>query len=427
MILAYRILTIIVYPFLFIFIYFRKIFKKEHPERYKEKILTSHFNVERKKSSKLIWFHAASIGELKSIIPIIEELNKDNINLDFLITTTTLSSSNLIKTELKNINNVNHRFFPFDVVFLISKFLRLWKPSAIFLVDSEIWPNLILEANKNDIPLALINARITLKTFKRWSLFPNTAKKIFSLFDLCLTSNLETKNYLKKLSLKNIYFNGNIKLIYKIDKNSIKNINDKTLLEKSFWVAASTHEGEDIFCINTHTMLKKRYKDIITIIAPRHIERANDIKSLCKNFNLNVQILNNDEIILEDKEILIINSFGVLQNYFKYAKSVFIGKSLLKKLKNDGGQNPIDAAKLGCKIYHGPYVYNFEEVYEILKNNNISVKVETYTELGTNLIKDLETPVKKDDKISPVINNLGQKTLTDTMKYINSFLFNEIK
>ena len=140
-----------------------------------------------------------------------------------------------------------------------------------------------------------------------------------------------------------------------------------------------------------------------------------------------MQILNNDEIILEDKEILIINSFGVLQNYFKYAKSVFIGKSLLKKLKNDGGQNPIDAAKLGCKIYHGPYVYNFEEVYEILKNNNISVKVETYIELGANLIKDLETPVKKDDKISPVINNLGQKTLTDTMKNINSFLFNEIK
>ena len=109
------------YPFLFIFIYFRKIFKKEDPVRYKEKILISHFNVE-KKISQLIWFHAASIGELKSIIPIIEELDKNNKKLNFLITTTTLSSSNLIKTELKNINNVNHRFLPFDVVFLISKF-----------------------------------------------------------------------------------------------------------------------------------------------------------------------------------------------------------------------------------------------------------------------------------------------------------------
>lgn len=414
------------YPFLFIFIYFRKIFKKEDPVRYKEKILISHFNVE-KKISQLIWFHAASIGELKSIIPIIEELDKNNKKLNFLITTTTLSSSNLIKTELKNINNVNHRFLPFDVVFLISKFLSLWKPDKIFLVDSEIWPNLILEAKKNKIPLALINARITSKTFKRWMFFPKTAKQIFSLFDLCLTSNVETKNHLERLNAKNIFFNGNIKFINKIDKNQIINLNENILLKKRFWLAASTHKGEDIFCVNVHSMLKKKYSDIITIIAPRHIERVNEIQSLCKRFNLKTQILNKNEKISENSEIIIINSFGILQNYFKYAKSVFIGKSLVKKLKDDGGQNPIDAAKLGCKIYHGPYVYNFEEVYKILKNNNISTLVENYIELSKNLIRDLEISQKKDDGISPVINNLGKKTLADTMKNINNFLLNEIK
>tara|TARA_B100001094_G_C17805698_1_gene611303 strand:- start:162 stop:686 length:525 start_codon:yes stop_codon:yes gene_type:complete len=174
-------------------------------------------------------------------------------------------------------------------------------------------------------------------------------------------------------------------------------------------------------------MLKKKYSDIITIIAPRHIERVNEIQSLCKRFNLKTQILNKNEKISENSEIIIINSFGILQNYFKYAKSVFIGKSLVKKLKDDGGQNPIDAAKLGCKIYHGPYVYNFEEVYKILKNNNISTLVENYIELSKNLIRDLEISQKKDDGISPVINNLGKKTLADTMKNINNFLLNEIK
>ena len=304
MILLYRILTILIYPLLFIFLYYRKIIKKEHKTRYKEKIFSSHFNITRKKNTRLIWFHAASIGEFQSILPIIKELNK-NKNLEFLITTVTLSSSNLAEKEIRKFNNIHHRFFPLDVEFLISKFLLLWKPNAIFLVDSEIWPNLIFNAKKNKIPLALINARITSKTFKRWIKFIDTAKRIFNLFDLCLTSNLETKNYLKKLNAKNIHFNGNIKLINQSNENKIDGINEKSLLKKRFWLAASTHKGEDIFCLKTHLQIKKKYKNIVTIIAPRHIERVWDIETICKNYNLSVQVLNNDEIINDNKEIIL--------------------------------------------------------------------------------------------------------------------------
>ena len=426
MILIYRGLTNLFYPILIILIFYRKIFNKEHKTRYKEKIFPSHFNIIKKKNTRLIWFHAASIGEFQSILPIIKELNK-NKNLEFLITTVTLSSSNLAEKEIRKFDNIHHRFFPLDVNFLISKFLLLWKPSVIFLVDSEIWPNLIFKAKKNKIPLALINARITSKTFKKWIKFIGTAKKIFGLFDLCLTSNLETKNYLIKLNAKKIYFNGNIKLINQGNENKIDNINEKSLLKKRFWLAASTHKGEDVFCLKTHLQIKIKYKNIVTIIAPRHIERVRDIEIMCKNYNLSVQVLNNDEIIKDDKEIIIINSFGVLQNYFKYAKSVFIGKSTIKKFKNVGGQNPIEAAKLGCKIYHGPYVYNFKDIYEILKVNNISKKINSFNELSNNLIIDLETFHKENNKISELINNLGQKTFTDTMKNINNFLLNEIK
>ena len=120
-------------------------------------------------------------------------------------------------------------------------------------------------------------------------------------------------------------------------------------------------------CINAHLTLKKHYKDIVTIIAPRHIDRVKKIKILCDKYNLKVQILNKTDLILDDREIILINSFGLLNSFYKYSKSVFIGKSLIKKLENVGGQNPIDAAKLGCKIYHGPYVYNFKEIYEILQ------------------------------------------------------------
>jgi 3-deoxy-D-manno-octulosonic-acid transferase len=426
MILIYRILSNLIYPLLFIFLYLRKILNKESAKRYKEKIFVSHFNVTRNEKLKLIWFHAASIGEFKSILPIIKEFNTKNDKFEFLITTTTLSSGNLAAVELKSFKNVKHRFFPLDVNFLINKFLYLWKPSAIFLVDSEIWPNLILNAKKFKIPLAIINARLTLKTFNKWAKFPKTSKQIFSSFDLCLASNLETVNFLKKFNAKNIFFNGNIKLINKIDVDKIKDINDNILIKSRFWLAASTHKGEDDLCLKTHLSLKEKYNDILTIIAPRHIDRVQEVKALCKNYNLNAQILNSNDKILDNSEIIIINSFGVLQNYFKHAISVFMGKSTLIKLKNVGGQNPIDAAKLGCKIYHGPYVYNFEDIYKILEKNKISKKIGNYSDLSDNLIEDFKISQKHDRVATSSIKNIGQKTLTDTMKYINNFLSNEI-
>ena len=428
MILAYRILTTLIYPFLFILIYLRVFLKKEDPERFKEKIFSSCIKSNRKNNEELVWFHAASIGELKSIIPIIENILKNKASkFEFLITTNTLSSSKIAEVELRKFDNVQHRFFPYDVKFLIEKFLSTWRPKKIFLVDSEIWPNLILLAKDRKIPLALINARLTLKSFKKWKKFPNTAEKIFSKFDLCLTSNLETKSFLEKLNAKNIYFNGNIKLIDEINEKKIENPSQDILLNNRFWIAASTHDTEDIFCLKTHLKLKEKYKDIITIIAPRHIEKSKKIKTLCENLNLSVQILSKNEIIEKNKEIIIINSFGDLQNFFKYAKSVFIGKSTIKKLENDSGQNPIEAAKLRCKIYHGPYVYNFKDIYDILKKNDISKKIDSFEDLSANLIIDLESKHKTEYEKTNPINSLGKKTLTDTMKFINNFLFNDVQ
>lgn len=424
--LLYRVFTTLSYPLLFVLLFIRRIQKKEDPTRYKEKIFISKFNVKRNKQKKLIWFHAASIGEFKSILPIIEELNLNRDNLDFLVTTTTLSSSNLAKEEFKKFDNVQHRFLPFDVEFIIGKFIYLWSPYAIFLVDSEIWPNLIRKAKKYKIPIAIINARITLKTFKKWMLISDTAKKIFGLFDFCLTSNLETKKYLIELNGKNIFYTGNIKLIGKIDESKINNINTEILKNKRFWVAASTHDSEEEFCLQTHLNLKEKYKDIITIIIPRHIDRAKNIKKLCDRFKLDVQILNKNEIILENKNIIIVKAFGVLLDYFKYSKSVFIGKSTVQKLDKVSGQNPIDAVKLGCKVYHGPYVYNFKEIYDLLKKHNIAKKITNPNELSECLIKDL-AEFKKKNKVNIVIDNLGQKTLVDTMNNINKFLFNEPK
>ena len=148
MILFYRVLTTLLYPVFIILIFFRKLQNKEDSIRYKEKLFPNYFKSHRKKNSNLIWFHAASIGELKSIFPIIKLLNKDRENLEFLITTITLTSSNLANEELQKFDNVQHRFLPLDIHFLMKNFLNVWKPSAIFFVDSEIWPNLIFTAKE---------------------------------------------------------------------------------------------------------------------------------------------------------------------------------------------------------------------------------------------------------------------------------------
>lgn len=427
MILAYRIISNFLYPFLIVFTYLRKFFNKEHQERYKEKIFISNFNIEKKENEKLIWFHAASIGELKSIFPVIERINKEKNIYNFLITTNTLSSGNLANSILKDVQNIKHRYMPLDVNFLIKNFLESWKPEKIFLIDSEIWPNLIINAKQKKIPIALLNARLTKKSFNRWFKFPKTAKKIFEIFDLCICSNNETKNFLEKLNARNIKYEGNIKFLSTIDEKKFNNKNDQILSNSRFWIAASIHEGEDLFCIKTHLQLKKNYKDVKTILAPRHLDRVKKIKSLSDSLGIKTQILNNEDEILNDVEIIILNSYGMLQNYYKYAKSVFIGKSIIKNLAKDSGQNPIDAAKLNCKIYHGPYVSNFEEIYKILNSNKISKEIYDFTELSNFLNNDLNNFQKEIKNKYDSIKVLEKNILKNTTYLINNFLNDKIK
>lgn len=400
MILLYRTIAFVIYPLLIILIFLRRIFDKEDKNRYKEKIFPSSFNVTRGNKSKLILFHAASIGELKSILPIIKELEKKNENFEFLVTTLTTSSANLAKIELKKFKNAKHRFLPLDVNFIMKKFLSLWKPDAIFLVDSEIWPNLIFLANQKKVPLGIINARITRKTYNKWKLFPKMARSIFSLFKLCIVSNQETKKFLESFNAKNIFYFGNLKFCENLKKTKTIDNNSKFLNLNKFWLAASTHKGEDEFCLKVHIELRKKIKNIKTIIVPRHISRVKRIKQIVENFNLTCQILNPDEDILDNREIIIVNSFGKLQNFYKYSKSVFIGKSTIKKLENVGGQNPIEAAKMGCKIYHGPYIYNFKDVYLLLSQKNVSKQVNDFRELAENLLSDLNSPKDNNSAIS---------------------------
>ena len=418
MLLIYRYLINIFFPLIIIIIFFRTWLNKEDKNRFKEKLFSSSFNIIKNPDKKLIWFHAASIGEVKSIIPLIKKFNEKN-EFEFLITTVTLSSSHLIIKELFNEKNITHRFFPIDKPSLIKKFLDNWSPILTIFVDSEIWPNFILEIKKKKIPLVLLNGRITKKTFLKWNLIPNIAEKIFQSFELCLSSNNESKRYLEKFKAKNVKYFGNLKLASENKLNN-SNIKNKEVLDNhKFWCAVSTHKEEDIFCLKTHSKIKKIHKNIITIIIPRHIDRVRSIKLSCEKLNLKSQILSDGELIEADNEIIIINSYGVTSNYLTLCKSVFIGKSMIKKLEPVGGQNPIEAAKLGCKIYHGPYTYNFQEIYELFNKYKISEKIHNEDELSSKLNIDLNKSNEIKNTNVEIINNLGKKILNDTFDELN--------
>ena len=422
MLSAYRILIFFFHPFLLILIYLRLILNKEDKIRFKEKIFSSAFNANKDNSKKLIWFHAASIGEALSILPLIEEINSLNKNINFLITTVTLSSASLLKKKIDGHNYITHRFFPLDIKYLSEKFLNVWKPDLVCFVDSEIWPNFLFKIKEKKIPLALINGRITKKTFKKWKIFPNFAEKVFGKFDLCIPCSKESQNYLKEFNVKKLSYMGNLKYAVKIRKEILDKSNIKILDSFKVWCAASTHDGEEIVALKTHIEIKKKYKNILTIIIPRHINRVLHIKSLSSRFDLNAQILNDGDIIDSNKEILIINSFGVLFKYFNYCKNIFIGKSLIKGLSLIGGQNPIEAAKLNCRIYFGPYVYNFNEVYEFLKTNNMAEQINNEYGLSNKIIDNLESPKKIDTQNVNLLNDYGNKILHHTIMELNKLI-----
>jgi 3-deoxy-D-manno-octulosonic-acid transferase len=225
-----------------------------------------------------------------------------------------------------------------------------------------------------------------------------------------------------KAKIKKISYFGNIKFTVKAKKESLDEANIKILDTFKVWCAASTHDGEESLVVKTHKEIRKKYNNVLSIIIPRHINRVPHIKSLIIKSNLDFQILNDGDIITGNKEVLIINSFGVLFKYFSYCKNIFIGKSLIKKLRAVGGQNPIEAAKLNCKVYFGPYVYNFQEVYDFLKANNMAEQISDEYDLSNKIIKNFESSKNIDNGNIDLLNNYGDKILQHTIMELNKLV-----
>ena len=423
MIFWYKLLTYLFYPFAKFYLFYRKLNNKEHPIRYKEKL--SKINISRG-DGFLIWFHVASVGEAMSILPLIENFENEKNIKKILITSITLSSAQVLEKKYSYSKKIVHQFLPLDIPIFVNKFLNYWNPNLAIFIDSEIWPNLILNIKKKNIPLLLINGRITRKTFLKWSLFKNFAKKIFEKFDLCIASNKETEDHLQSLGAQNIKSYGNLKFS-RTKKDTNKKLESNFLdkiKNRKIWCAASTHPSEEVFCAQTHLELKKTYNDILTIIIPRHINRIDEIRNQLSNLNLKVVKYTNFADFKNDTDILLVDTYGDAIKFYNISKCVFIGKSLPESLKDVSGQNPIEPSRLSCKIFYGPNVSNFKDVYEYLASLNVANKVENPKELGQMLADELKTEKLNNYEIVKKIENYGANTLNNVLREIKIYISN---
>mgnify|MGYP001334416235 FL=1 len=397
-----------------ILIYFRILKNKEHKTRYKEK-----FSVASKKRIKgnLIWFHGASVGEIQSIIPLIENYEKDKTINQILITSSTLSSSKIL--EKFKFKKTIHQFYPLDHIYITSKFLRYWKPNIAIFIESEIWPCMFKELEKRKIPIVLLNARITKKTFDKWMKLKNFTNEIFNKITIAYPQNLETKYFLKKLKTNKVKTIGNLKFIENnYEKfNAISNKLKSQFKTKKIWVASSTHSNEEIFCAKTHIQLKKKIRNLVTIIIPRHIHRTNKIISELESLNLKVTKHSSKNKNIENTDVYLVDTFGETKKFHKISCSVFLGGSIIKR----GGQNPLEAARYGARILHGPNIDNFKDVYKTLSSLKASKKITSPNELASLII------FKRNKNLGSKIKKIGGKILKETINELDKLINNEFK
>ena len=388
--------------------------KKENIKSLKEKF---SFNSKRRVNGKLIWFHGASVGEVLSIIPIIKHYEKDKSIKQILITSSTLSSLKVIKKF--NFKKTIHQFYPIDHFIFNNKFINYWKPSLGIFVDSEIWPMMFQNLKYKNIPIILLNARLTKKTFRRWIKIKSFAKSVFNKITVAYPQNKETNLYLKELDVRNIITIGNLKFSENSDEN-LNNISKKLKSEldkKKIWVASSTHKTEEIFCAKAHLKLKKKITNLLTIIIPRHIHRANEITNEIKNLNLKIALHSSKPKNLKNVDIYLVDTFGETKKFHQIGNTVFLGGSIIKR----GGQNPLEATRLGAKILHGPNTDNFKDVYKHLKLLNISKKINTPLQLASSII------FKKNKNSGKKIKQIGKKILKKTINELDNLINNEYK
>jgi 3-deoxy-D-manno-octulosonic-acid transferase len=330
---------------------------KEHPERLSER--RGEASLQRP-SGAVVWVHGASVGEMLAAVPLIERLRAQDFTV--LVTSGTVSSAALAEQRLPE--GAIHQFIPLDAPRFVQRFLDHWRPGLALFVESDLWPNLILACADRKIPMIVINGRLSERSFTRWRRVPGVIGALLSRFDLCLTQSSGDAERYAQLGAPRVTSTGNLKLDVPappVDEAALRRLKE-IIGKRPVIAAASTHPGEEIAIVAAHRRLRAKFPNLLTVIAPRHPARGESIAEIARVAGLTVALRSRRAQPMPDIGIYVADTLGELGLFYRLAPIVFMGGSLV----THGGQNPIEAIRLGGAVLHGPHVRNFAELYATL-------------------------------------------------------------
>jgi 3-deoxy-D-manno-octulosonic-acid transferase len=354
---VYRLLATAAAPLAATLLSYRLKRGKEHPERLIERRGTASA---RRPPGPLVWVHGASVGEVLAVVPLIERIRMQNFSV--LVTSGTVTSADLAAQRLPR--GVLHQFVPLDLPAYVARFLDHWHPDLALFVESDLWPNLILAASQRRIPLVLVNGRLSQRSFQRWRHLPRTIGELLRRFDLCLVRSPEDAKRFDDLGAPRIATTGNLKLdvpALPVDAAKLSALGG-ALAGRTVVAASSTHPGEEAAVIDMHRRLKPQFPRLLTLIAPRHPERGASIGEATAAAGLRAVLRSHGVLPDRTSDLYVCDTLGELGLVYRLAPVVFMGGSLVRH----GGQNPIEAVKLGAAVLHGPHIGNFAETYAAL-------------------------------------------------------------
>ncbi|HEY8947778.1 MAG TPA: 3-deoxy-D-manno-octulosonic acid transferase [Rhizomicrobium sp.] len=378
---AYRLATMALAPAVPFFLRQRALRGKEDTARMRERL---GYASAARPEGKLIWIHGASVGESVSALPLMDAFLRSGHPV--LVTSGTVTSAKLMAERLPA--GAIHQYAPVDTPAATSRFLMHWKPDAALFVESELWPNLLHRAAGQGVKLALVNGRMSERSFRGWRRARRVADALLSLFDICLAQDSETAKRLTALGARNVQITGSLKAdAPPLPANETKLAALRTAIgNRPVLLASSTHPGEDETILPAQDKLRGEYPDLLTIIAPRHPERGADIAMLC---GPRPSLLRSSGALpAQDTQVYIADTIGELGLFYRLAPFAFIGGSLIPH----GGQNPLEPARLGCAVLTGPHTENFRQVYDAILSAQGSGLVGTALEIAAKAGRLLANP-----------------------------------
>ncbi len=343
---------------------------KEDPARFTERLGKPSL---ARPNGSLIWFHAASVGESISLLPLLDVIRARHPELGLLVTTGTVTSARLLAQRLPT--GILHQYVPVDHLSAVRRFLDHWRPDLALWAESEFWPNLLTETAGRGVPLILINGRVSPSSFRGWRRAPSLIGNVLNSFALCLGQSEEDAERLRVLGAPQVRSVGNLKFAappLPADETQLRAI-EVVVGDRPRWLAASTHDGEEEIAARVHLRLAGGYPGLLTLIVPRHPERGAAIAANLESQGYAVARRGARQPIKPETGIYVADTLGELGLFFRLASIVFMGKSLLPA--SPGGQNPLEAARLGDAVLHGPHMDNFVDITRRMAAAGASLEV----------------------------------------------------